>query len=266
MNITKQLLILSKYPKSLPKVLKSFMPAYYKDPGKLCSGLYLKRLAAERGVSMIQTAITLPLFLFIVFFIIFISVTYNAKSGLVEATRHGARLALSRGDQNVGGVGGIIPLLDSYSASGGVLPPALNNSGLPNAELDYDDWKVFLSPSSSSPPFYDNANNLNQLRDYYAIAYVYRTMREVVGEGILYPCDCPDNSDCSNGAQLNGCVTCVNPFDATSPDQGIKCVYRPSSAVLNPVLALLRLISSGGAANIEVESEFYYPDTLNVAP
>lgn len=215
------------------------------------------RAPTEKGATIVETVIALPLFLAVFLFFIFIGIAYNAKTSLAQATGM-ARHAYTRGQSSLVGSEIIQSVQDWQGGFVGstYLPPA-------------DVQALLSSPAESGSAFgaggyYNSTTQTNYAGadfidlptpDIYALIYAYQSMLQSVGPTLRFPCD-------PNLANGSGCMRCrnINPseFDGSAtlaPTTfgfntqfiGLQCEYRPSSIFVDPIVALLRVMIGNAA-------------------
>lgn len=195
----------------------------------------------QHGIALLELAIYLPLFLFLLFSGIFVATTLNARSALTSAV-HNVRLAFTRGQSDLVG-SEVIADVQNWKFGGGSwdnLKPLLATPDLEDSALShYTD----MSQAQFGVGF-------EQLPSSYIYSHVYvaQSMVQSVGAGVRFPCN-PDEPD---GA---GCLDCRSAPDPTTPPGtaptedtrfiGITCRYRPSGVIVGAVEGLLGLVSGG---------------------
>ncbi len=208
----------------------------------------------EIGSVMVEVAIFLPLLLALLFFILFITTTINARTSLSQAVTS-SRLALTRGQTERIGSEVLSDIQDWHfgAVPSGRLTALLASPGLegevPSYYDDVADDTFLIDDHVDLPAHYT-----------YALVYAHQSMKQSLGSSVRYPCN-PNDAD---GA---GCLACKNidPFpylDSSagmigSPTYsrqfvGVECEYRPSNTLLNPFLSLLRMVAGDGANSLLV--------------
>jgi len=195
----------------------------------------------SKGAVLIELALALPIFLAVIFGIIWVSQLYQAQTALTAAVGNSMRLGVTRGNELEIGVD-IIEAVQTYEES--VLSQLLISPNMPNAELfDYGNLEVFN--------VFNGISTLNQLSaEYpefvYALIYIKASMRNSLGNSVRYPCDPAD----SDGA---GCLLCTFKNPHGPPDEpylppglsaremAIECRFRPGGGLTNVVYTLLSL-------------------------
>lgn len=172
----------------------------------------------EQGASLVEIVIGLPLVLAVILFLLWMVAILNARSGFQSAVVNGVRLAVTRGDSPlvgfhaglVGGDTGLIPNLELWQAGTAALPDILYHGVDPaDAEAYYND----ILNKSCGTGFCgvvdgDFTVQYDAPRSYaYTLAYVYESVRKIVGESARFPCD-PTEAD------GDGCIRCrfLHPF------------------------------------------------------
>ncbi|MCB0332902.1 MAG: pilus assembly protein, partial [Bdellovibrionales bacterium] len=183
--------------------------------------LYRKRNRSEDGIGLVEIAIALPIFLVMIFGILWASLYYHAKITFTEALPSAAKKAFTRGDfgkyKNT-----LHAPIDCfyYFRTGSDNYAPISNDGCSLEEGSYWDsvgealYYHNSSPTETEPDdaleIYDamadycgSESVINDLpRPYlYTLAYFYSTLRQSIGSQIRYPCD-PRAQDGS------GCVLC----------------------------------------------------------
>lgn len=227
--------------------------------------------ARRGGVTLIETAIGLPLFLAAVLIVVWLALTYNAESALSSAVGNAVRLAVTRGNRILMGFDpqsaeGLIDPLEAFHLSGVWTPEVkrLLASGdrQDDAAAVYDAWaaEVFGVGLNQLPPQY-----------LYALAYTNQYMRAGVGAGVRFPCD-PGLEPPRGGA---GCMACrfinpdysrargiglYSPYDGAAPIDrfGMVCEYAPDLVLVRPILELLRPLAGGRALGLRLRRQAFY--------
>jgi hypothetical protein len=223
----------------------------------------------ERGVSMIEAAIFLPLLFVAIFIVIGISVMANARMSLGSAMTEAARLAATRGDiESMGAIQLIEPVGDYYSPGGSFDDiSALITSG----GVNVNDAESFFN--RCLPFVY---NSISQLEDLppqlvYTMVYINQALRQSIGSSLKFPCvppggapPSPSQSNCAtnpgNPSANRGCVGCyllhpellnyVSISAAPNPRRfAIRCEYSPSNVFLDPILRGLALLTGSGGSS-----------------
>lgn len=226
----------------------------------------------RRGATMIELAITLPIFMGLIFLFIFMAFMWNAKTTLDSAVSNGVRLAFTRGD--VGLVGHeLIRDIENYSASG-TMSKRLTGMLSSKAEGPYAD--VYYK-SMSLEIFGRSFERLPQ-RYIYAMVYTMRGLTAGMGGALMrFPCDTRPTTRASQG-----CVMCrfINPSTKTdrrgAPQMGspgfdwnylgLKCSYRPAGIIVNPIQGIMKLLLPGTNFDpllLQSRSSFYVPEIVD---
>lgn len=213
------------------------------------------------GAILAEVAVTMPLFLALIFFLIWIAVTANARQSLTSAVENAVRLGGTRGkaevfqavegDRYVGAIPGIDAWHAGQGASARVKELLLSS--------DREDMALYNSPVKK---IYGGGSAFEDLPAHYSYAVVYanEAMRLSVGEELRYPCIPDETDDLTEG---QGCLFCypVNPITLdSSPYSGaedaqlltyrtvaIRCDYSPSSMIMGMIQRLLAVLSGSEA-------------------
>lgn len=218
---------------------------------------FKKNRAQELGVSFVEIALTLPLFIIGIFAFIWLAQYWNAKSSLSYAVGNALKLAQTRGN----------PLIENSSMPGYGLIPQVDDflAGNQNA-LD----EFLASPDLRASGYIDYYNEVTigefcvvdlvrgkcdlstiPTEYIYALIYVNESMRQNIGSGLRYPCD-PTEDDLSKGGP--GCLSCKfeSPkaylgvsaaSGATASIIDLTCTYQPNLAVLSSVVGMLKVLT-----------------------
>lgn len=225
-----------------------------------------KPLKAQRGATMLELAIFMPLFLVVLFILIGTALIYNAKSALHVAVNN-VRYALTRGQSELVG-SDIITDIQGWKAAPSTVPPGRLPDLLATPAEQADAFSGGLLDKQTEIGFPSCSNSGGgacqfvdlPASDIYAHVYVAQTLLQGVGAAVRIPCD----PNAANGA---GCVLCrslnESEFDDTPSDPsdgaqpldpsyntnwiGIECQYRPSSVWIKPIEGMLALIGGGHA-------------------
>lgn len=204
-------------------------------------------IGSHSGASLVEAAIGLPIFLAIVFGIIWFGITMNQKSTFNYALGLAPRAALPRGDRHVIG-SEIISSIQAWIASNNIssASPALRELLSSPAEeaLAFTNGGHYMTSWNALGA----GGNLNRVPPSYVYAQVYffQTLRQGVGNSIRFPCD-PNPASPLDG---EGCARCSNtlaaPTQSLAPGQpldrrfvGLDCEFRPPSTLMKPIMALL---------------------------
>lgn len=245
----------------------------------------------ERGVTMIETAVFLPLMLLIVFIILFLATLLNARSSLTAAVGSGARLGYTRArvqmDVNNNGAPeemiGAVADWQRNSGSLAVAPQLLGLLASPEFQSEGQSVEAFLNvlTTATFPGF-----AFKELPSTYIYAQIYalQAMRDSVGD-VRFPCNPGDPTMPQTAHDGPGCLACVplrppgaiDAYKGYDPDPavfesqnraggfdtswvGIRCSYRPSNAILGTVESLLGLVSGHTAASPMIISRSFFYD------
>lgn len=210
----------------------------------------------ERGATLVELALSIPLLIAGIFIFIWIGTVWNARSALTYALGNATRLAITRGNQDVVG-GALISDIQSW-VDGNSPSPGLER--LLSSPSEVGTYQAFYNSSATNPVF---GLNLDQMPAVYAytLAYINETMRKSVGQGVRFPCDADAPPDVGEG-----CLSCtfLNPvqpkLNASDPlvtwSSGsppvdrimVECKYQPSILVLTPIVRLLSIVTGGSGS------------------
>lgn len=202
---------------------------------------------SEKGATLVELAIVLPVILAIILFTLWAGVMYNAKSALASGMQNAVRLGLTRGNQALGA--NVLTQLNVYN--GGPVPTdLLATSGLESiAPVHY--------ATEAQDTFGANAFNgfgaLYPKPYLYSLAYTHAALRESISDSLRYPCNQP------------GCVRChnVNNYLHSTPALwpninrsfvAVECEYFPDNTLFAPLQGLLELITGDSVAEFSVTS------------
>ena len=213
-------------------------------------------MSRERGVSLVEVAIALPLFLAGIFLVIWIGYMLNVTSSFVTSATRAVRLSVTRGNPLNFEDNHIITKVGEWLESGNPFPSDARVQELLSHNLEtWNDAQYYYecascAPSPDKQTTYAMQEHLVDLDPEYTymLIYMYEGMRMSVGDSIRYPCN-PENSDGS------GCLRCVflNPETAeTEPGGsatisqnafGFECHFQPDHGMMQPVINMLNLIT-----------------------
>lgn len=228
---------------------------------------------SERAATMIETAILLPLILFLIFLVIWIGISFHEKAALRSALGTGIRLAATRGDRLLmHSTSGVIPRIQEWvnNACPGVISPPFEldpvlEYNIPGGSTWGGDYYNDGHPGKGALRVFSayfgghGQVSLHCMPPSYifALIYIHESIRQSVGSSVKYPCD-PFTDP-----EPEGCVGCffLNPdnFDQSDYEVGgvlappptdrvaIQCDYRPSNFLLGPMTGLLRMMVGGSA-------------------
>jgi len=168
----------------------------------------------QSGAYLVELALALPIFLAVVFILIWVGLALNARSSIISSVNSGVRLAMTRGDLALMGDEPILAEINSWDGSAANLPTLLYSPDI-NSQValdQYDDWTALVFPD-------DIIEDLPN-RYLYALAYIYEGVKLGVGPGMVrYPCD-PNGDDGEDGP---GCLMCrfLNGGDDTGLEVGL---------------------------------------------
>lgn len=206
----------------------------------LCGQNYNRAVLKERGVTFVEVALTLPIFLAFILFFTWMGMVWGARSSLTSAMGNGVRLAVTRGNEELMGKQ-VYPEIQNRDVSHLeklLVSPDLREAGA----LSYYDEKLFGFPVTDDvnvPPEY-----------LYALAYTLQAMSQSEGGQVRYPCD-PNGNGADSGA---GCVSCgfidTAPFGKALPTDAneagkifaMQCDFQPPLSLLSPAIKMLGAI------------------------
>ncbi len=168
---------------------------------------------------IVEIAIAMPIFLFFVYIFIWLAVARNQITSFSSAVHFGTRLSITRGKKEVMGYdplseNGLIPVLDktTIDSNDAIVKSILSTEDLENSmSYTYDEWSQETL-----------GLNFNELPNYYfyALAFIYQSLKRSVGNSVRFPCDPkdPHNNDPQKGDMCLKC-TFINP-KANDPYDG----------------------------------------------
>lgn len=195
-----------------------------------------------RGATLLEVAVTTPIFLGIIFFLLWLIEVENVRYALSYGTVSGVRLAVARFSEANDEIG--VDLRDSslFTAN---LPPG----SLPDAHEQF--YEASFSRAYGADFSFNTIPPLHRA----ALAYITQSLRQSLGNNFRMPCAPTDND---SGA---GCVDCqfLNPQTWTleGPDQeitnvtesiGIECRYRYTPTFLQPLANMFALLGVSDGA------------------
>lgn len=211
-------------------------------------------LKSQRGATLVETALMLPIVIVGILLIIWLAVFFSSSASFETALQNAGRLATRAERKNVG-VEMIKPVHD-WNASGGDLTADLEP--LMTVGVDRMSASDFLNSYgvgvfgaggfrfADLPPEYS-----------YTMIYLKEALTQAIGETVFFPCD-PDSSEGSAPRTGPGCVACklLNPvtYDETPWDTGadpprqaftLDCKYQPHNFLLSPVFRIISVLSGG---------------------
>lgn len=220
------------YPKTYRNFVKGTVPQ--------------RNLHHSCGISTIEFALIAPLLLMLIFSVIYFGHAYSARISLTTAVG-AVRTGFTRGELDLFTGIQTIPDINSYLSGGGNdhIPPARLRELLASPDLNgigagqaYGSAGTYASMLNS---VYGGSPGLKQLSEtkLYTLVYVNQMMLQSIGPSLRFPC------------QEKGCLYCeflpdfLAPGDPGTSHTGIKCSYRPSNVFLDPVLAMIGVITGG---------------------
>jgi hypothetical protein len=219
----------------------------------------------SRGVTLVETAIFLPVVLLAIFIVIGVAVMLNARRSLSSALVESVRLANTRG--NVALVGqSLIQPVSNYVSGGSFnsIASYISSPTLQSAEaegfLNGCFGSVYGRPLSQLPTQY-----------IYTLIYMNKALQESIGGTLRFPCRVQGGTNPGGSCQAAppptpGCVACylLNPTTLdltpvlTPPDPNVialRCEYTPASLFMRSITGLLSLIGAGGGVSPFVVSD-----------
>ena len=225
----------------------------------------LSKRRSSRGVTLIETAIFLPVVLLAIFIVIGVAVMLNARRSLSSALVESVRLANTRG--NVALVGQIlIQPVSNYVRGGGFnfIESYISSPTLPSTDaeefLNRCFGSVYGLPLEQLPTQY-----------IYTLIYMNKALQESIGGTLRFPCRVPGGTNPGGSCQAAppptpGCVACylLNPTTldlttvSTPPDPNVialRCEYTPAGLFMQTITGFLSLIGAGGGVSPFVVSD-----------
>lgn len=219
----------------------------------------------QTGAYFVEIVLLIPLFLLGVYFFIFFGYYLHLRSSFNEAVSKAARLAIPRSNSQILD-SQISEAFENYLRDGAIGLNDQTRALLATADLQ----------NPSVPDYYDEHwlqpvfdRRLAEMPEVYlhTVVYLNEAIRQSVGQAVRFPCE-PNQED---GA---GCFSCLflNPDSVgnNSIDEldtvdtpytnrlYIRCRYRPTGILVDPVVALLRIFNSESAINtITFEAESF---------
>lgn len=211
----------------------------------------------ERGAILVELALTFPILLLIIYFLLFFAYAMNARAQLASATFNGPLLAATRGNQAIYGSQALMSDLNistsdpkfisifKYPTTGINEPPDWDNTIMTQWAVYPEDYvgSQYTLDDASVPRIYP-----------YALAYTYQQAKLGLGPGIRYAC--LPNKEAENA----GCLNCRVILSQTEIDRfadsgyrsiydpvpiSISCVYQFPAFFSRPIGALLGLFGGG---------------------
>lgn len=258
--------------------------------------------SGQRGATLVMIVLGMPIFLALVFMLVWLPQLLNARSTFTFAVAQGGRLAATRGNPVLTGFDpdlneGLIQNIHTWQAAG-----ICGGSDADWALVkDYYGSEGQYQTAALLDHFYNGAGTAEVMGgqfctlpvEYlYAIAYINQVMRESLGENsVRFPCNPYVDAPPYNGDR---CLFCkfmnpqfaahfmgggggggTSPWDTYSgaPPQdryGIMCFYAPPESIATFILRLLNTVvgGSGEVERIVFRRQIYYdlPRTGNVGP
>lgn len=225
----------------------------------ITSGATQRTIRGESGVSMLETAIILPLVLVAIFIAIGLAAIANGRSALSSAMTEAMRLAATRGDSDLmGGKQMVLPVKRFLDANEFEDLASLISSG----DVKFEDLKTFANECFGK--VYGTQSLKELPASYiYALVYIHQALRQSIGPSLSFPCIPPGGSSPGGGCPAvssPGCVGCYlinpdtldfTPVNSSDPDPNryaIRCEYSPSSVFLNPIYRIFSVFSGNGTS------------------
>jgi len=229
-----------------------------------------RRSNQDAGISLLETALFLPLLLLIIFIMVWLGVILNARASLSAGMSDVLRSAATRGDSRLMGQD-LLRVVKEFRAA-------------PNSA----EALAGLTPYISAPPARDPVEYFNKcfatevfrgtrLADLppqylYALIYLSEALKLSLGPAARFPCWAGPKTGapvgCTEEPRGPGCVSCrlMNPdtldfqqADGPPPPDRIalECRYEPSSFITDPVVRLLSLFSPSAGGFYLVQRRFF---------
>ena len=219
----------------------------------------------SRGVTLVETAIFLPVVLLAIFIVIGVAVMLNARRSLSSALVESVRLANTRG--NVALVGqSLIQPVSNYVSGGSFNSIA---SYISSPTLQSTEAEGFLNGCFGS--VYELPLRQLPTQYIYTLIYMNKALQESIGGTLRFPCRVQGGTNPGGSCQAAppptpGCVACylLNPTTldltpvSTPPDPNVialRCEYTPASLFMRSITGLLSLIGAGGGVSPFVVSD-----------
>lgn len=229
-----------------------------------------RRHNQDAGISLLETALFLPLLLLIIFITIWLGVILNARASLSAGMSDALRSAATRGDDRLMGQD-LLEVVKKFREA-------------PNSS----EALARLAPYLSAPPARDPLEYLNRCfaievfpdteisklppQYIYVLIYLSEALKLSLGPAARFPCwagpETGAPSACTEAPRGPGCVSCrlMNPdtldFQRAGgpppPDRiALECRYEPSSFITDPVVRLLSLFSPSAGGFYLVQRRFF---------
>ncbi len=225
---------------------------------------------SEKGATLVETALTLPVLLFGIFLVLWIATSRNEQASFDAALGSAMRLASTRGDPflfSKSGLSTSVSGIDTWITTGNATAAVQNllSRNIPWTEsLDNLDQRGLGAFASIAPDFKSLPSQY-----IYAFVYIFESMQLGVGNSIRYSCnpDDPGNDGClecrllsPDGAldpsqnpipyldyctSVGGCPNCPDAAHCALPTDviALQCKYRPKLFLLSPILGMLRILT-----------------------
>ena len=227
----------------------------------------------ERGAVFVETAIGFPIFIALVFLILYIGYIYHARTCIKSSVKKGLKAGITRGEMDrmnatLSGSEGVVQGIEAYINSGGSgwdsIDELFRSTDVDpgDAETQYDTWVAEVYGDDAAPTF---ANLPPEAL--YGLFYALESMRISLGRLVRFPCDLSTDNE-------GGCLECkflewgATGFGVAGPGGndliptdriGIRCRYRPWAGFTKPIRGLIgdnALLMKASGWRLMVEQEF----------
>lgn len=226
--------------------------------------LVMKHSFSERGATIVEYVISIPLLILVILIFTWFGVTANAKASLNTAMGTALRLASTRGDQLLVGQQ-IMGELDTWDGSSPEAVQSLLAHGTPGADLVVLLGKTIEPIAPSGGPV--TLANI-PAKYLYTLAYLTQSLRSGIGDSVRIPCseDLSEAPGCVSCKFVNPCqyqpegATCeINPTTLEELGIGLTCSFRPAFPLIGAIDALLGIVTGGRYAGTVVTRTKFYP-------
>jgi len=211
----------------------------------------------QSGAALIELAIVLPLFLGLLFGVLWVSQLYHAQSTLTTAVGNALRLGITRGNHEEIG-DDVISDIQGYVLEAQSASPRLK-SFLISGDFGSDSLEDLYG--NLNPEILDLLEGISSLQNVspqylYAMVYIKLAMKNSLGPAVRFPCNPdPGPGETDDGA---GCLLCVYknpdtphldiPYPVNEPMDfpnriAIECRYQPGGVLSRVVHNLIGLAS-----------------------
>lgn len=208
---------------------------------------------SEAGVAFIEIAIGMPIFLAMIFLLLWLTTMSNAKTALTAAVAIGTRAGGTRGDSELMNYDRWLISTSSQRDHESLLAPidkfmfSTNyfDLGAKSLLVSPDLEAKFTTPSLLDIPVPGGKGKsfptpLDCPTCTYSLVYIYEYMKGSIGGDVRYPCDPGDPNDQRRG---EACLHCYfRPLDAggiRTDSYGVTCRYSPAQPLHRAILNLL---------------------------